>query len=154
MIHLLILLGMLKYVLCAVLLVGYKHTAITMIKRKKKILLVDDEPDICLTIKQGLEDHGFDVDAYENPRESLRSFKPAVYDLVILDIKMPEIHGFRLYEQIRRIDVNVKVCFITASSEEYYRELFPELKKMECFMQKPILLDDLTNKINLVLANQ
>jgi DNA-binding response OmpR family regulator len=113
-------------------------------------LLVDDEADICLTFKNGLEDYGFFVDAFENPQESLQNFKPGIYDLVILDIKMPHIDGFTLYKQIRRRDRIVKVCFITAS-EEYYKEQFPELKKEECIMQKPISLDNLLGRVNVVL---
>ena len=62
------------------------------------------------------------------------------------------IDGFTLYEQIRRRDINVKVCFITAS-EEYYKEQFPELKKEECIMQKPISLDNLLERVNVVLRN-
>jgi two-component SAPR family response regulator len=50
---------------------------------------------------------------------------PSTYDLVVLDIKMPNIDGIKLYNQLRKVDKNVKVCFITAS-EEYYIEHFPK----------------------------
>ena len=83
----------------------------------------------------------------------MQNFKSGIYDLVISDIKMPKIDSFSLYEQIKRIGSNVKICCITAL-EVYYKEHFPELKKEECFMQKPIPLDDLVNRINLVLSNQ
>lgn len=66
-------------------------------EKKKKILVVDDEADICLTFKNELENYGFVVDAFENSQESLHNFKPSIYDLVILDIKMPHIDGFTLY---------------------------------------------------------
>jgi DNA-binding NtrC family response regulator len=83
----------------------------------------------------------------------LQNFKSGIYDLVISDIKMPKIGSFSLYEQIKRIGSNIKVCCITAS-EGYYKEHFPELKKEGCFIQKPIPLDDLVNRINPILSNQ
>jgi DNA-binding response OmpR family regulator len=54
-------------------------------------MVVDDEPDSCITFKKTLVDHGFTVDKYENAGERLQKFRAGVYDLVILDIKMPEI---------------------------------------------------------------
>jgi DNA-binding response OmpR family regulator len=80
----------------------------------KKILLVDDEPDIAMTFKLTLESTGFTVNAYQDPLIALSKFKPSYYDLVILDIKMTKINGFELYTEIRKIDEEVRACFITA----------------------------------------
>ena len=122
-------------------------------KTKSKILLVDDELDACLTFKKMLEDHGFETDAYDKPQDALQDFKSGIYDLIVLDIKMPKIDGVKLYQEIRKIDKRVRVCFITAS-EEYYTEYFPELKKEEeCFMQKPISMDSFIGRVKLALAN-
>jgi two-component SAPR family response regulator len=79
----------------------------------------------------------------------MEKFRPGVYDLVVLDIKMPIINGLQLYQEIRKVDKNVKVCFITAS-EEYYTGLIRQREK--CFMQKPIFQDDFIYRINLALA--
>ena len=57
---------------------------------------------------------------------------PGTYDLIVLDIKMPNIDGIKLYHQLRKVDKNVKVCFIIAS-EEYHLEHFLELKEEKCF---------------------
>jgi DNA-binding response OmpR family regulator len=57
---------------------------------KKRILVVDDEPDITFTLQAGLEDGGFDVDAFIDPELVLSSFKPGLYDLVLIDIMMPD----------------------------------------------------------------
>src|SRR5919205_322453 len=84
-----------------------------------RILLVDDEPDIALVFRTVLKDEGFKVDSFTDPQLALYNFKPNLYDLVILDIKMPNISGFRLYREIKKIDPKVKVCFLTAS-ELYY----------------------------------
>jgi DNA-binding response OmpR family regulator len=91
----------------------------------KKILLVDDELDIAMTFKLTLESTGFTVNAYQDPLIALSKFKPGYYDLVILDIKMPKMNGFELYTEIRKIDNQVKVCFITAG-EMYYEGIRSE----------------------------
>ena len=64
----------------------------------KRILLIDDEPDITFTIKDILEDNRFQVDSFNDPILSLNYYKVSFYDLVILDIKMPKMDGFELYE--------------------------------------------------------
>jgi DNA-binding response OmpR family regulator len=118
---------------------------------KRRILVVDDEPDITLTIEVELEEDGlFDVDTFTDPELALSSFKPDLYHLVILDIMMPKMDGFLLYEQLKKIDPRIKVCFLTAS--EMYHE---EMRGMEhralnkdLFLQKPISTDDLIKKIN------
>jgi DNA-binding response OmpR family regulator len=117
-------------------------------------MVVDDEYDITFTLQAGLEDGGFDVDAFTDPELALSSFKPGLYDLVLIDIKMPKMDGFVLYEQLKTLDNGVKVCFLTAS--EMYREEVREEEhcalKKDLFLQKPISTDDLireiSNKIN------
>jgi len=82
----------------------------------KKILLVDDEPDVTYTIQKILEDHGFKVDSFNDPILALNNYKAYFYDLVILDIKMPRIDGFQLYMKLREKDPKVKICFLTATA--------------------------------------
>jgi DNA-binding response OmpR family regulator len=121
---------------------------------KKRVMVVDDEYDITFTLQAGLEDGGFDVDAFTDPELALSSFKPGLYDLILIDIKMPKIDGFVLYELLKTVDNGVKVCFLTAS--EMYREEVREVEhcalKKDLFLQKPISTDDLireiSNKIN------
>jgi DNA-binding response OmpR family regulator len=117
---------------------------------KKRILLVGDDMDTCLTFKRLLEEQDFDVHAFIRFQDVLKNFMH--YDLVVLDIKMPNIDGIKLYHQLRTVDKNVKVCFITAS-EEYYIERFPELKEEKCFfMQKPVSLDSFIDRVKLALS--
>src|ERR671934_1117723 len=118
---------------------------------KKSILLVDDEPDIIEILKVGLEDNGFKVDAITDPQEALSSFKASAYDLLLLDVRMPKMNGFELYQEIKKIDNNnkAKVCYITAYEINYekIREEFPSLK-VDCFIKKPIEIQDLVRRIN------
>lgn len=130
--------------------------------RKKRILLVDDEPDITMSISAVLESSDLEVTTYNDPVLALSSFKPHHYDLVMLDVKMPKIDGFELYNEIRKIDNQTKVCFITATDKNNYEDLegqeqqsadykekpqlYCELRK-DMFLQKPISNDDLINEI-------
>jgi DNA-binding response OmpR family regulator len=119
-------------------------------RTKRRILVVDDEPDITFTLQVGLEDGGFDVDAFIDPELVLSSFKPGLYDLVLIDIMMPKMDGFVLYERLKTVDPGVKVCFLTAS--EMYREEIREMEhstfNTDLFLQKPIPTDDLIREIN------
>jgi CheY-like chemotaxis protein len=97
-------------------------------RRKKKILIVDDEPDITFTLRTVLEENGFkEVDAYNEPLLALQNFKSDVYSLLITDVAMPRVDGFKLYEQIKKIDDRIKVIFVTASEVNYevLREIPP-----------------------------
>ena len=81
--------------------------------KRKKILIVDDEPDVNLTLKMALEENSFEVDAFDNALSALENFRKGLYDLLILDIKMPNMNGFQLYREIKKIDDKVKICFLT-----------------------------------------
>jgi DNA-binding response OmpR family regulator len=82
----------------------------------KRVLIVDDEPDVNLAVKIALEENGFQVNTFTDPFLALESFRKeaGMYDLLMLDIKMPDMNGFELYKQIKKIDDKVKVCFLTA----------------------------------------
>ena len=113
-----------------------------------RILLVDDEPDVTLTLKKGLEENGFSVDAFNDPRIALSKFKAAFYDLLLLDIKMADLNGFQLYQEVKKKDKDAKVCFITAY-EVYYDKLkedYPTLN-VGCFIKKPVETEELVKKI-------
>jgi two-component system, OmpR family, response regulator ChvI len=111
----------------------------------KKILVVDDEPDITLTLKTGLENlkqdnkNLFEVETFNDPELAFSNYTPGKYDLLLLDFKMSKINGFELWDKIRKVDSKAKVCFITALNIDYesLRETFP-LLEIECFIQKPL----------------
>jgi CheY-like chemotaxis protein len=78
------------------------------------------------------------------------------YDLVLLDIKMPEVDGFQLYQKIRKNDSRIKICFLTAS--EFYYERFRKERgfgefKQESFLKKPIQIDYLIHAINKLMGS-
>ena len=116
---------------------------------KGSILIVDDEIDITLAFKKGLESNGFMVDIYNDPVTALLNFKSDFYDLILVDVRMPKMNGFELYQEIEKLDKKSKVCFITAFEVYYHalREIFPTLE-VSCFIRKPIEIDDLVKRIN------
>jgi len=113
-----------------------------------RILLVDDEPDILFIFKHGLEINGFEVDAYDSPLNAINSFKPNVYDLAILDYHMPDMNGFTLYREMKKIDPAIIACFLTAFeiAPEECKELFPSIgTDIKPIIKKPISISDLLN---------
>ena len=124
------------------------------ISNTKKVMVVDDEADVISVLEIVLEENGFQVDAFVDPIVALKSYRAGVYDLLILDIKMPKMDGFELYDEIKKIDDNAKVCFLTAS-EMYYKnsrkEKYCSLDK-DLFIQKPIANEDLVEGINKILS--
>jgi CheY-like chemotaxis protein len=116
----------------------------------KKILIVDDEPDVCTVLKKVLDQYGFKADSCDGPILALENFKAGLYELLLLDIKMPEMDGFLLYQEIKKIDNKIKVCFLTAS--EMYHEKFREKEGFaaldkDLFLRKPIKNEDLINEV-------
>ena len=95
-------------------------------ERKKKILFVDDEPDMTIMLKIALERVGFTIDIFNDPVLALKNFRPNLYDFIILDVMMPKMDGVKLYNQLKKADPGIKVCFLTASSEMYHEELRKE----------------------------
>lgn len=141
--------------------------------RDFRILIVDDDADITIGFKQGLKEEGFEIDVFNNPLEALANFKEketeeenksknktskyssssSFYDLVLLDVRMPEMNGFELYHEMKKINYKVKACFITAY-ELYYEQLKEEfpLLNIGCFIKKPVEISELTRRIKVELG--
>ena len=135
-----------------------KRTITPVIERRKdpflkRILIVDDDPDITLTFKVGLDDYYYDkrrfeVYTYNNPALALSEFKPNFYDSLLTDINMPHMNGFELGEKILELDVNIRVCFISAAEVniEALREVYPKLS-FGCFIKKPVEIEHLVERL-------
>jgi CheY-like chemotaxis protein len=147
-------------------------------RTRSRILIVDDEEDVTFFLKEALEDYGgFEVVTFNDPLVALSSFnndnnRPSAYDLILLDIKMPKMDGFELYQELqKRIDAETavvagdssissadqakngkktKICFMTAF-EVYFealKELFPDSYPSMCFIKKPSSAQDLIKRIS------
>ena len=120
-------------------------------KRSNLILVVDDEPDANMTLRTLLEENGFETHGYTDPVLALQNFSPGKFDLLLLDIKMPNIGGFELFQKMRKIDKDVKVCFVTAS-ELFYEEFRDDREIDEkYFILKPMKNEEMMRRINDIL---
>jgi two-component system response regulator ChvI len=118
---------------------------------RKRILVIDDKDDINLAIKVVLESDGFVVTTFNDPLEALRNYKTNLYDLVLLDIRMPTMDGLSVYQRIRKLDDKVEICFLTAGSlnvdEEFAKQVFPILEKEDRFIRKPVSNEELIKRV-------
>jgi DNA-binding response OmpR family regulator len=117
-------------------------------KDNKIIMIIDDDKDITNLFAIFLESNGYIVDAYINPVEAFNNFRKNSHDLIILDLKMPVMDGMTLYHKIKEIDNNVIICLTTADINyiEDMRKGIIDIDKIVLY--KPVLLKDLTNKID------
>jgi two-component system C4-dicarboxylate transport response regulator DctD len=122
--------------------------------KPRRILIVDDEPDLISIFKMVLEMNDFEVDAYNDPLSALHNFKQNAYGLVILDIRMPHINGFELYKKIRTVDDKVNVCFMTGFEDyrQEFKKSFPMLDEIKCFIRKPNAIEDLVKHVATILG--
>ena len=110
--------------------------------------------DRTITKKVLESDARLKVDAFLDPIVALENFRPGLYDLLLIDIAMPKMNGFELYDKIRELDKKVKISFVTASEmfyEEIRKEAFPELDTTICFIRKPIANPDLVQQVREIL---
>lgn len=123
----------------------------------RRILVVDDDPDITLTFKKVFETENensnnkkilFVVSTYNDPLLALSEFKPDLYDLLLVDINMPKMNGFEFSVKALEIDVNPRICFMSSGliNQEALREQYPALS-IGCFIRKPVSISHLVRKV-------
>jgi len=120
----------------------------------KNILIVDDDEDLTNLYETFLKFDGYEVDAFTDPTDALYSFRKDVYDLVLLDLKMPKMNGVELSQELQNIDPNLFYRFITAASQEYIDNLKlnnPDLEKN--IIYKPLWLNEIRTTIHSLLYN-
>jgi DNA-binding response OmpR family regulator len=119
-----------------------------------KIMIIDDDPDINNLFKIYLEHDGFQVDSYTNPKHALYYFKKGKYDLVLLDLKMPQIDGIGMFQALKNRDDEVSICLITANTS-YLEQLKEKIPKIEKYLiYKPILLKNLKEKVEALVLER
>ena len=122
--------------------------------KEKSILIVDDEEDLTNLYETFLKFDGYKVDAFTDPIDAISSFKKDVYDLVLLDLKMPKMNGVELSQELQNIDPDLSFRFITAASKEYVENLKIENPGIEeNIIYKPLWLNEIRTTIHSLLYN-
>ena len=115
---------------------------------KAKILIIDDDRDINNLFKIYLEHDDFQVDSYTDQVDALYYFNKGKYDLILLDLKMPQIDGIALFYALKNRDDKAIICLTTADMS-YLQQLKEKIPNIEKYIiYKPILLRNLKDKIN------
>ena len=115
-----------------------------------RIMLIDDDPSISFLFTQYLKSAGMIVESFTDPEKALTHFMESdyrYYDLVITDIRMPNLNGFELYQQLMSLDPNLRVIFVTALDiAQEITTLLPEVKLSQ-FIIKPVNPSVLINSV-------
>jgi|SRR6185436_1667224 len=118
---------------------------------KKSILIVDDEPDICTTIKRSINGNGFVASSFTDPHLALQHVKlePNKYDVLISDVRMPSMSGFELARQVKAASPKTNVVMMTAF--EIHKSEFDSVlphSKIDGFLTKPFRTEELVSVLN------
>ena len=120
---------------------------------KKKILIVDDDPEICETLSDILEEEGYEVVSACDGQNALEKIRIGSFNLVITDIKMPIMDGMALLKEIERCHANIEVIVITSYGNQGQQVEATRLGAYE-YLSKPLKLDQLKNIIARALQMQ
>ena len=123
----------------------------------KRILIVDDDPDITFTFKKAFEEanrindnkNSFHVNTYNDPLIALSEFKHDLFDLMLVDINMPKMNGFEFAAKVLELDANPRVCFMSSGliNQEALREQYPSLS-IGCYIRKPVAIESLVERVD------
>lgn len=115
-----------------------------------KILIVEDEPNMRLGLKDNLEFEGFDVEIAEDGKDGLTKILENNYDLVIMDVMMPNMSGFDVCRNVRKFGVTTPIILLTAKGEEIDKVLGLELGADD-YVTKPFSLRELLARVKAIL---
>ena len=117
---------------------------------QKHILLVEDEEHLSKTIQLNMELEGYAVTSANNGIEALKEFRKTNFDLILLDVMLPEINGFDVCEQIRKENTKVPILFLTAKGSGEDRVQGLKLGADD-YLTKPFNLEELLLRVQILL---
>ncbi|MGB1206091.1 MAG: response regulator transcription factor [Chitinophagales bacterium] len=117
-----------------------------------RVLLVEDEENIQEAIKMNLEMEGYEVVATDNGLQALKAFKEQRFNLVVLDIMLPEIDGYDVCEQIRLENSDIPILFLTAKDST--QDKIHGLKKgADDYLTKPFHLEEFLLRVKVLMRH-
>jgi DNA-binding response OmpR family regulator len=117
---------------------------------RRKILVVEDEPNMSRGLKDNLEFEGYEVDVAENGMAGLSLIRSNPYALIVMDVMMPEMSGLEVCKKVREAGIAVPIILLTAKSEEIDKVVGLELGADD-YITKPFSLRELLARIKAVL---
>ena len=125
-----------------------------MVTEKKRILCIEDEPDMIELIRIILIRHGFEVVGANGGMEGVRMIREELPDLILLDIMMPDLDGWEVYQQIKADEKtrDIPVIVITAKAQSIDKVLGLHIAKVDDYISKPFTPDALLESIQKVFA--
>ena len=117
-------------------------------KDNKKLLLIDDDPNLILLVKDYLEFRGYNVDTAENGREALEVLDNVVPDMIICDIMMPEMDGYSLVKHIREEPTTNRIPVLFLSAKGQSQDKVKGLNEgADVYMSKPFEPEELVAQV-------
>ncbi len=116
----------------------------------EKILIVEDEPDMVMGLKDNLEFEGYEVDIAMDGEDGLSKISTLKYDLVLLDVMLPKLSGFDVCKKARKDKVQTPIIFLSAKGEELDKVIGLE-SGADDYITKPFSLRELSARIKAVL---
>ncbi|SUB56803.1 response regulator transcription factor [Peptoniphilus lacrimalis] len=111
-----------------------------------RILIVEDEKDLCQMIAKSLKESGYEVDIAYNGNEAMELLDVENYDLIVLDLNLPEIDGMEILEEFRTFNQDTKIIILSARSQ--IKDKVEGLDKgANDYLSKPFHLDELEARI-------
>jgi len=119
----------------------------------KNILCIEDEPEMIDLIRLILNRHGFDVQGADGGREGLEMVKKNPPDLILLDLMMPDIDGWEVYQQIKADEKtkHIPVIVVTAKAQNIDKVLGLHIAKVDDYISKPFSPNALLQSVQKVL---
>ena len=126
-----------------------------MAKAIKRILCIEDEPEMIDLIRLILTRHGFEVTGANGGIEGARKIREELPDLILLDLMMPDMDGWEVYQQIKADENtrNIPVIIVTAKAQNIDKVLGLHIAKVDDYIAKPFSPDALLESVNRVFDN-
>jgi DNA-binding response OmpR family regulator len=117
-------------------------------QKQLRILVIDDEPKITDEMRKRLEDMGCIADAYNDPSVVLTILKSERYDFIIIDVDLPQVDGYSLYQKIGDLNGNARICLMSDSTahDHEFLSLFP-IWKVRDYFHKPIEVPEIVELV-------
>lgn len=116
---------------------------------KYKVLIIDDDEDLSFIMQEMLEQYGYQVDCATNSSNACEKLTDQVYDLILLDINLPDTTGFQVCEELRQVST-VPIIFASARTNEYDRINALELGG-DAYLKKPYTMKELLASVNALI---